>query len=109
MVKKPPETKSPNTFLYDRCADLLYWFCKVTFQTIFRSMFRIRVEGREHCPKSGPLLVICNHLGEFDPPFMGCFLPWPVSWLAKIELARPAWGLAGVLLVLFQFHFAWVF
>ena len=40
----------------------------------------------EHCPAEGPLLVACNHLSEWDPPFLGCYLPWQVHWMAKVEL-----------------------
>jgi 1-acyl-sn-glycerol-3-phosphate acyltransferase len=29
---------------------------------------RLRVEGLENVPSTGPLLLVCNHLGYLDPP-----------------------------------------
>lgn len=67
--------------------DVVYVFFRACLFVIFHCFFRVRIVGREHCPvKGGPLLVICNHLSEWDPPFLGSFLPWQVHWLAKIEL-----------------------
>ncbi|MCC7518112.1 MAG: 1-acyl-sn-glycerol-3-phosphate acyltransferase [Verrucomicrobiae bacterium] len=66
--------------------DLVYGVFRALLIALFRVFFRVRVVGRANCPKRGPLLVVCNHLSEWDPPFFGSFLPWQVHWLAKAEL-----------------------
>ena len=67
--------------------DVIYAFFRASLFVIFHGFFRVRIVGREHAPRAGgPLLVICNHLSEWDPPFLGAFLPWQVHWLAKVEL-----------------------
>ncbi len=72
-------------------SDLFYQFCKTVLRWSFRLCFRVRVSGLEHCPKTGPLLVVCNHISEWDPPFFGSSLPWQVNWMAKTELFQ-LWG-----------------
>lgn len=67
-------------------SDLVYGSFAATLVVIFRLFFRVRVVGRENCPQKGPLLVVSNHLSEWDPPFLGAFVPWQVHWLAKVEL-----------------------
>ena len=42
---------------------------------------RIQVEGLDNAPKSGPLIVVCNHLSNADPPIV-------VGWLTP-ALGRP--------------------
>ncbi len=67
-------------------SDVVYWSFQRGLFVIFHLFFRVRVTGLEHCPRAGPLLVVSNHLSEWDPPFVGTFLPWQVHWLAKVEL-----------------------
>lgn len=66
--------------------DAVYAAFRVVLILLFRIFFRVRVTGRENCPRAGPLLVVSNHLSEWDPPFFGTCLPWQVHWLAKVEL-----------------------
>jgi len=51
--------------------------------------FGFRVEGRQHEPPTGPLIVVSNHVSELDPLVMGCTLRRRVRFMAKIELFRP--------------------
>lgn len=41
----------------------------------FQMFFRLRVEGREHLPKSGPLIVAPNHSSYIDGFIMGSIFP----------------------------------
>lgn len=45
-----------------------------------------RVEGREHVPREGPLLVVANHLNNADPFLLCVAVPRPLAFMAKIEL-----------------------
>jgi 1-acyl-sn-glycerol-3-phosphate acyltransferase len=69
-----------------RLDDAVYFVFRAILIATFRALFRVRVTGRDRCPRRGPLLVVSNHLSEWDPPFLGSFLPWQVHWLAKVEL-----------------------
>lgn len=46
-------------------------------------------DGAEHLPESGPLLVVGNHVSNYDPVVLGSFLAFNgrfPHWLAKKEL-----------------------
>lgn len=57
-----------------------------------------RVRGREKVPRSGPLLVVSNHLHFTDPPIVMASLPRRVVFMAKEELFHHplAWVVRGV-------------
>ncbi len=55
---------------------------------IFRALWRIRGRGIENVPRSGPLIVACNHLSYLDPPALGVMCPRRLSYMAKAELFR---------------------
>lgn len=42
---------------------------------------RFEVEGREHIPNRGPLLVVANHFGYVDALAMLALSPWPIEYL----------------------------
>ncbi len=69
-----------NTFLYD--------LAKYTFWGVFGTIWRMRVYGAENVPKTGPLIVACNHVSYFDPPVLGTTSPRRISYMAKEELFR---------------------
>jgi 1-acyl-sn-glycerol-3-phosphate acyltransferase len=74
-----------NTFLYD--------VAKYTFWAFFGTIWRMRVYGGENVPKTGPVIVACNHVSYFDPPVLGTASPRRISYMAKEELfAVPVLG-----------------
>ncbi len=87
MNRKTGQSSSFIREIRQCLCDVVYGLFRAMLMVLFRIFFRVRVVGREHCPQDGgPLLVVCNHLSEWDPPFLGTCLPWQVHWLAKIEL-----------------------
>jgi long-chain acyl-CoA synthetase len=44
---------------------------------LFRTVFRVRVQGLEHLPKEGPYLMTPNHESYLDPFAIAAVLPWP--------------------------------
>jgi 1-acyl-sn-glycerol-3-phosphate acyltransferase len=66
----------------------VYAFAKWLVTLLLRTFWHFQVEGAEHVPPDGPLIVACNHRSYFDPPALGCALPRPVAYMAKIELFR---------------------
>ncbi|OLC56948.1 MAG: hypothetical protein AUH85_04710 [Chloroflexi bacterium 13_1_40CM_4_68_4] len=46
----------------------------------------VRVEGAEHLPRSGPYLLVSNHVSWIDPPWLEFVVARPIRYLAKREL-----------------------
>ncbi len=53
---------------------------------LFRLLFGLEVEGSERIPRTGPVIVACNHISEMDPPVLGSAIPRTVHFMAKSEL-----------------------
>ena len=52
-------------------------------------MKRMRVRGKEHVPATGPVLVVSNHVSQWDPPTLGLAArPRKSYYMAKLELFR---------------------
>ncbi len=71
-----------------------------SWRTILRVLFfrRLHLEELAGVPVDGPLLVVSNHLSNWDPLIYGAFFPGTLFAMAKRELFRPrlmAWVLAG--------------
>lgn len=56
--------------------------------TFCRLYFRLRIEGRHHVPKTGPVLLVANHASYVDPPLVGITAGRWVGFLAQAGLAR---------------------
>lgn len=63
-----------------------YDFAKFVCGIPLRTVWRLRAVGRERVPRTGPLIVACNHMSFFDPPALGVALPRPLHYMAKQEL-----------------------
>jgi len=55
-------------------------------RVLFRTAFRMRVEGSEHLPRTGAVLLAGNHTGFLDGPLVWAFSPRQAVFLAKSEL-----------------------
>ncbi|MCM3440820.1 lysophospholipid acyltransferase family protein [Metabacillus halosaccharovorans] len=64
----------------------LYPFARSVVAGLLRPTFRIKVEGLEHFPKEGGVLLCTNHISNFDPPVVGVTAPRKVLFMAKAEL-----------------------
>jgi len=42
---------------------------------LFRALYRLRVEGREHVPAAGPVILVANHTSYFDAFILAAALP----------------------------------
>jgi 1-acyl-sn-glycerol-3-phosphate acyltransferase len=63
-----------------------YAFWKNFVYIIGRIVFRLRVEGRQYEPRTGPLIVAGNHASLLDPPLVGACLRRQSAYMAKEEL-----------------------
>ncbi|GAA2729814.1 lysophospholipid acyltransferase family protein [Actinocorallia aurantiaca] len=65
---------------------MFYRFMRLAVPPLFRLLFRLRVEGKENIPSSGPLIVASNHLSFIDSYVIPiALLPLKVVFLAKAE------------------------
>ena len=66
---------------------------------IARGFFALRVEGEEHVPQAGPVILAPNHVSYLDPVVVGVSVRRRVHFMAKKELFRNplmGWLLRGV-------------
>jgi 1-acyl-sn-glycerol-3-phosphate acyltransferase len=64
------------------------WLWRLLFppiRTIVRAVFRVRAEGRENLPASGPYILVSNHINWKDPPLISITLGLSVRYMAKIQ------------------------
>lgn len=85
-----------NPFLWNVSKTLVLLFCKL--------WFRHRVEGAQHVPAQGAVLLVANHSSYLDPPLVGISTARWVGFLAQAGLASFAplrWWMAqmGVTLI----------
>ncbi|HEV3309473.1 MAG TPA: lysophospholipid acyltransferase family protein [Chloroflexota bacterium] len=68
---------------------VVYAAVRIFVSLIVRSgMVRLRVQGQERVPPSGPVLLVANHQSNLDPLLIGWLVPRPLSIPAKYELFR---------------------
>ncbi|MGH3388593.1 MAG: lysophospholipid acyltransferase family protein [Actinomadura sp.] len=60
-------------------------FLRRVVAPLLRLLFRPHVEGAEHVPGSGPLIVASNHLSVIDSFIIPLVVPRPVTFIAKAE------------------------
>ncbi len=70
---------------------VLYWVVRAIFVPFFLVYFRLQRVGREHLPRSGPLLLASNHRSFLDPFVIGTLVRRPVYYMAKRELFEKRW------------------
>ena len=64
---------------------MAYWVLKILLSPIFFVFWRIRVEGREHVPATGPVILAPNHVSFLDSMFLPLVLLRRVTFVAKAE------------------------
>jgi glycerol-3-phosphate dehydrogenase (NAD(P)+) len=64
----------------------IYWTLRAILVPFFLVYFRLQRIGREHLPRSGPLLLASNHRSFLDPFVIGTLVRRPVYYMAKREL-----------------------
>ena len=66
----------------------LYAVCKALVSVYYRSLYRVRVEGHEHIPPEGGVIVCGNHFTANDPFMVAIAMKRPISYMAKQELFK---------------------
>lgn len=65
---------------------LVYQFTRANLWFWAKVLLRLRVEGAQHIPRRGPLVIASNHVSHLDPPLVGLGVPRYVFHMAKKEL-----------------------
>ncbi len=73
---------------------------RMLFVPFFRIYFRLGRVGREHVPKTGPVIFAANHRSFLDPFVIGTLVSRPIYFVAKKELFEKSriqrWFLNGL-------------
>ena len=65
--------------------------CRVVGRVVARCLFRIDVQGAEHVPATGPVLLAGNHSGFLDGPLVFLLSPRRTAALAKSSIFVGPW------------------
>ncbi len=65
----------------------LYNFAKNLLNVILKFK-RYEINGLEHVPGQGPLIIAANHVSLWDPIVVGCAVPRQIIYMAKEELFK---------------------
>jgi 1-acyl-sn-glycerol-3-phosphate acyltransferase len=65
-----------------------YGFWKFVAKVLLKPPFWVTVEGAELIPKTGPVVLVPNHVSFLDPPFVGISCPRPIRFMARSSLAN---------------------
>ena len=64
---------------------MAYWVTKLQLTPILRFFYRVRVEGMEHVPATGPAILASNHVSFCDSIFLPLVLRRRLTFVAKAE------------------------
>jgi 1-acyl-sn-glycerol-3-phosphate acyltransferase len=70
---------------------VIYWVLRAILVPCFLVYLRMERIGREHLPRTGPLLLASNHRSFLDPFLIGTLVRRPVYYMAKRELFEKRW------------------
>jgi 1-acyl-sn-glycerol-3-phosphate acyltransferase len=76
-----------------------YWVLKAVLTPLLRFFYRVKVEGLEHVPGDGPLIVASNHVSFSDSFFLPMVLRRRITFVAKAEYfedPKTAWFFRAV-------------
>ena len=55
-------------------------------------VFGFSVKYADRVPRTGGIIIACNHISDFDPPVLGFAIPRTVAYMAKKELFSSRFG-----------------
>jgi 1-acyl-sn-glycerol-3-phosphate acyltransferase len=70
----------------------LYTFLRWLAVPFFGGIYRCRVYGAEHLPRTGPAMVVMTHKAFWDPVIAGMIFDRPLRFMAKKELFVNPWA-----------------
>jgi 1-acyl-sn-glycerol-3-phosphate acyltransferase len=64
----------------------IYTLAWIVVRPLLALLIGLRVRGARNLPRRGPVIMVSNHLHNFDPIVLNASLPRPVYYMAKREL-----------------------
>lgn len=64
---------------------MLYWTLKIMLGPVLRVLFRPKIVGKQHFPRSGAAILASNHVSFSDSFFLPLVAPRRITFLAKSE------------------------
>ncbi|HCC34123.1 MAG TPA: 1-acyl-sn-glycerol-3-phosphate acyltransferase [Ruminococcaceae bacterium] len=58
----------------------------ITVRAVLFFIFPMKIVGRENVPKTGGIVLCCNHISYMDPVYLSLAVKRPVFYMAKEEL-----------------------
>jgi len=94
-TKTPAGDRAPTEFV-DRFArfhtqgayHVWYWITKKAIRLMLAPFASLTVRGGRNMPRHGPVIVVANHLHNFDPLAVAIAVPRTVRYMSKKELWR---------------------
>lgn len=78
---------------------MLYWIIKAVLTPVLWVCYRIEVEGKQHLPSDGPVILAANHRSFLDSIFIPLLVKRRVTFVAKAEYfesRKTAWFFRAV-------------
>ena len=66
--------------------NLYYHAWRYLLRTAVPVLTRIEVQGLEHVPRTGPAILVSNHISTVDPPILFAYVKRQIRFIAKIEV-----------------------
>ena len=66
----------------------IYWLGWMSFGSAYKTLFGLRIIGRENLITSGPVLVASNHQSFLDPPLIGNLYDTEMVFFARKSLFK---------------------
>jgi 1-acyl-sn-glycerol-3-phosphate acyltransferase len=79
LAETPPEVTGLVDASSRRSTTLITAFSRGICIAVLRGIYRLRVEGLENVPTSGPLILVANHSSYFDAFILATALPYTVA------------------------------
>ncbi len=64
---------------------MAYWLFKAILSPLLYGLWKVEVDGREHIPRTGPVVLAANHQSFCDSFFLPLVVPRRVTYVAKSE------------------------
>jgi 1-acyl-sn-glycerol-3-phosphate acyltransferase len=84
--RAPPGAAGPARPEAGRDPERGYRIAEKVVKPLMRAWFLIRLEGHQHVPEQGPVILAANHRSNMDPVLLASAVRRPVAFMAKAEL-----------------------
>lgn len=86
MIDTERSTTGTPDLMEGKLQGRLFTVIRVILLLLFRVLLRIKIDGLNHVPRTGGVLVVSNHLHNADPVLISAAMPRPIHYMAKKEL-----------------------